>query len=93
VNALQAQAPGVGALVIETAFSNQEEALARKSGHLSPAGLARELAQLQPKGAFPIYLSHFKPSEGATILAEVRALESGFDLQIVDLQTVDTLDV
>jgi len=93
VNALQAEAPGVGALVIETAFSNQEETLARKSGHLSPAGLARELAQLQPKGGFPIYLSHFKPSEGATILAEVRALEQGGALQIVDLQTVDALDV
>ena len=93
VNALQAGAPGVGALVIETAFSNQEQALARKSAHLAPASLARELAQLQPQGGFPIYLSHFKPSEGATILAEVRALEQGGALQIVDLQTVDALNV
>lgn len=93
VNALQAEPPGVGALVIETAFSDQEQALARKSAHLAPTGLARELAQLQPQGRFPIYLSHFKPSEGATILREVRALEQGGGLQIVDLQTVDTLHV
>jgi len=93
VNALQAEPSGVGALVIETAFSNREQALARKSAHLAPSSLARELAQLQPKGRFPIYLSHFKPSEGATILAEVRAIEQGEALRIVDLQTVDVLDV
>ncbi|QEA12994.1 MBL fold metallo-hydrolase [Comamonas flocculans] len=91
VNALQAEAPGVGALVIETAFSDREQVLARKSAHLSPSSLAQELAQLQPRGRFPIYLSHFKPSEGASILAEVRALEADGALQIIDLQTVDEL--
>lgn len=93
VNALQAEPRGVGALVIETAFSNREQQLADKSAHLAPASLARELEQLQPLGRFPIYLSHFKPSEGDTILAEVRALEHGAALQIVDLRTVETLDI
>lgn len=93
VNALQAEPHGVGALVIETAFSNQEQGLADKSAHLAPASLARELAQLRPQGRFPIYLSHFKPSEGDTILAEVRALEQGSALRIVDLQTMDALEI
>lgn len=93
VNALQEQEPGVGALVIETAFGNQEQVLARKSGHLAPLSLAKELAHLQPQGHFPVYLSHFKPSEGATILAEVRQLERGGALQIINLQTVSEIQV
>lgn len=92
VNALQAEAPGVGALVIETAFSNAEQALARKSAHLAPVDLARELAQLESPARFPVYLTHLKPSEGGAILREVRALQQGGP-QIVDLQTVDSLQV
>ncbi len=94
VNALQAEPPGIGALVIETAFGNREQLLARKSRHLSPADLARELAHLEPPARFPICITHAKPSEGSTVMDEVRALVLAHEaLQLVDLRTLDVLRV
>lgn len=90
VNALMQEPGGVAALFIETAFSNQEQDLARLSRHLSPATLAQELAQLQPGAPFPIYITHAKPRESQRIMREVLALEQGA-FRIVDLQTVDAL--
>ena len=92
VNALQAQAPGVTALVIETAFSNREQALARISQHLAPTSLSRELAQIAQAGQFPIYITHAKPQESDAIMREVQALEQDV-FRIIDLQTIDTLDI
>jgi ribonuclease BN (tRNA processing enzyme) len=74
----------VAALVIETAFRDDECALAALSRHLCPAQLQAELAQL----AVPtdVYITHIKPGEVAAVMAEVgalsvphriRALESG----------------
>jgi hypothetical protein len=83
---------GVAALFIETAFSNNEQELARKSRHLSPATLARELEQLQPGAACPIYITHAKPRESGLIMREVQALEQGA-FRLIDLQTVSVLDV
>ncbi|MCE1249238.1 MAG: 3',5'-cyclic-nucleotide phosphodiesterase [Comamonadaceae bacterium] len=91
VHALAA-ADGVAALFIETAFSNQEQALARTSGHLAPASLARELQQLGPGAAFPIYITHAKPRESQRIMREVQALEQGA-FTLIDLQTVDALEL
>lgn len=66
----------VAALVIETAFSNREQALARQSMHLSPADLASELAQLPPGRRIPVYITHTKPDETARIMDEIRRLEA-----------------
>jgi cAMP phosphodiesterase len=93
VNALHQTEGGVAALFIETAFSNREQELARKSLHLSPATLARELAALKTGArGFPIYITHAKPQESGRIMREVKALEGGV-FQLVDLQTVRALDV
>jgi len=93
VNTLHETHGGVAALFIETAFSNREQELARKSLHLSPATLARELTALQPRTrSFPIYITHAKPQESGLIMREVQALERGaFDL--IDLQKVQMLDL
>lgn len=93
VNAL-ARAPhaGVVALFIETAFSNNEQELARKSRHLSPATLAQELAHLQPGVTFPIYITHAKPRESQRIMHEVQALERGA-FALIDLQTIEALSM
>ena len=87
----------VAALVIETAFSNREAALARRSLHLSPQVLADELGQIAPDKHFPIYITHTKPLEARQIMAEIarfdqsstrhvahdiRWLQSGQDLEI-----------
>jgi ribonuclease BN (tRNA processing enzyme) len=61
----------VAALVIETAFSNRESALARRSLHLSPQVLAEELEGIAPDKRYPIYITHTKPVETAQIMAEV----------------------
>jgi ribonuclease BN (tRNA processing enzyme) len=61
----------VAALVIETAFSNSEQALAQRSLHLSPAVLADELDCIAHDKRFPIYITHTKPAETAQIMQEV----------------------
>jgi ribonuclease BN (tRNA processing enzyme) len=74
----------VATLVIETAFSDDERALARISKHLCPAELQAELANL--RAPTDVYITHIKPGEvGAVISAiaanasphRVRALASG----------------
>jgi len=93
VNKLHESEGGVAALFIETAFSNREQELARKSLHLSPATLARELTALQPQArSFPIYITHAKPQESGLIMREVQALERG-TFELIDLQKVQTLNV
>jgi ribonuclease BN (tRNA processing enzyme) len=72
VNALE-----VGVLVIETAFSNRERALARRSLHLSPATLADELAQIALGKRYPIYITHTKPAETEEIMSQIEALVEG----------------
>lgn len=64
-------------LVIETAFSQREAALARLSGHLCPADLATELAQLDsvPSGKQPLIgITHTKPDQAALIRSEIAGL-------------------
>lgn len=61
----------VAMLVIETAFSNREKELARRSLHLSPNVLADELEFISDKKQFPIYITHTKPSETELIMAEI----------------------
>jgi len=63
-------------LVIETAFSNRESALAERAQHLAPQTLALELAQLNPARSFPIYITHTKPSETELIMEEIRQFDA-----------------
>ncbi|MFI8618963.1 MBL fold metallo-hydrolase [Acidovorax sp. NPDC077693] len=61
----------VALLVIETAFSNREQELAKRSLHLSPATLAAELACIAQDRTYPIFITHTKPSETALIMSEI----------------------
>lgn len=65
----------VSYLVIETAFSNRERDLARRSLHLSPDTLAQELANIPPSNRYPIYITHTKPSETELIMEEILQLD------------------
>ncbi|RST46164.1 3',5'-cyclic-nucleotide phosphodiesterase [Variovorax sp. DXTD-1] len=69
VNALD-----VAMLVIETAFSNREQALAERSLHLSPHVLADELAHIDPGKQYPIYITHTKPAETEEIMSQIQLL-------------------
>ena len=61
----------VAALVIETAFRNDEHALAQLSQHLNPARLQSELAQLATPA--DVYITHIKPGEVEVVMAEIAA--------------------
>lgn len=65
----------VSMLVIETAFSNQEADLARKSLHFSPMRLAQELDFIDPDANYPIYITHTKPSQTEQIMREINELD------------------
>ncbi len=64
----------VAMLVIETAFSSQEQELAQRSQHLAPSMLMRELAQWQPLRPCPVYITHTKPLETDRIMDEIGSL-------------------
>lgn len=83
----------VAMLVIETAFSERERALACRSQHLCPSGLAQALAWLDdgPHTAVPIGLMHTKPDERARIEREVQALGLAARYRLQWLQTGQTL--
>jgi ribonuclease BN (tRNA processing enzyme) len=65
----------VAALVIETAFSNREKDLARRSLHLSPHALADELDCIDKGKLFPIYITHTKPAETELIMSEIQKFD------------------
>ena len=65
----------VAALIIETAFSNREQDLARRSLHLSPLALAEELDCIDKGKRFPIFITHTKPAETELIMAEIQRFD------------------
>ncbi len=66
-------------LVIETAFRDDELALARVSKHLCPAQLRDELAQL--RDPVDVYITHIKPGEVDAVMAEIGAQGSRHRIQ------------
>lgn len=66
----------VAQLVIETAFSDRESELARRSQHLSPSSLAEELAAIAPGSRYPICITHTKPAETELIMDEIHRLDA-----------------
>ena len=60
-------------LVIETAFSDRESALAHQSKHLSPRTLLMELRSFERQDC-GVYITHTKPAETEVILREIRSL-------------------
>ena len=61
----------VEALVIETAFRDDEHALARISQHLCPARLREELAHLPEP--MDVFITHIKPGEVDAVMSEIGA--------------------
>ncbi len=68
--------PKLRYLIIETAFSNQEQELAVASKHLSPNLLGHELAKLKRKP--DIYISHLKPGQIELIMGEIEECAGEF---------------
>lgn len=68
------------ALVIETAFRDDEHELAAISGHLCPATLGQELARL-PSNGYDVYITHIKPGEVDAVMSEIGAFGDGHRVQ------------
>jgi 3',5'-cyclic-nucleotide phosphodiesterase len=62
------------AVIIETAFPQDEHGIAVLSKHLSPVSLMAELAQL--KNQVPVYITHLKPGREVVIIDEIAALNT-----------------
>lgn len=77
-------------LVIETAFGDDEHALADLSSHLCPSTLGEELAQLP--GRVQVHITHIKPGEVEAVMAQVQQLGSGHDLTALRTGQVIELD-
>lgn len=75
-------------LIIENAFSNREESLARASRHLFPIQLGEELDKLTHHTQ--VLITHLKPSDRATIAREVLSVGGRFAPRI--LQTGDVFE-
>jgi ribonuclease BN (tRNA processing enzyme) len=69
----------VAALVIETAFRDDEHALASLSQHLCPAQLRAELAQLAAPAH--VFITHIKPGEVDAVMSEIGAQRSHHRIQ------------
>ena len=65
------QSMAVAHLVIETAFSDEERALAKISSHLCPPMLGKELVQLE--GSVAVHITHIKPGEVESVMAQIEA--------------------
>ncbi len=63
----------VAQLVIETAFSDEDRAIAERSGHLHPASLGRELLSLSQ--AVEVFITHIKPGEHAAVMGAIERHE------------------
>jgi ribonuclease BN (tRNA processing enzyme) len=80
----------VRALVIETAFRDDEHALATVSQHLCPAQLRRELAQLREP--LDVYITHIKPGEVDAVMSEISAHGSVHRIRALSPGQVIALD-
>jgi cAMP phosphodiesterase len=65
----------VAHLVIETAFGDEEQDLARVSAHLCPSLLAHELQSLAPE--VDVHITHIKPGEVEGVMGQVVARRGG----------------
>jgi ribonuclease BN (tRNA processing enzyme) len=68
-------------LLIETAFSNREKALAVMSKHLCPSLLAEELGKMSR--APEIYISHLKPGQMELTMREIEECAAKFKPQML----------
>ncbi len=69
-------------LIIETAFPDQEEALAQASKHLCPRWLSAELTKLRQPAQ--VLVTHLKPSARTRIVNEVESLRSAHAPKVLE---------
>ena len=73
-------------LIIETAFSDKDRALADLARHLCPSTLAGERAKLRRPAA--VYITHLKPSEIELTIQEIEELAVGVEPHLLHTNDV-----
>ena len=76
-------------LVIETAFGDEEQPLARISAHLCPSMLTRELEKLT--GSVAVHITHIKPGEVEDVMGQIAAQEKRHRVLALEAGQVFTL--
>jgi len=66
--------PNLKGIIMDCSFPNKHQYLADISGHLTPNGMAKELAKFNKLGDVPVYLYHMKPETLNVLTAEVESL-------------------
>jgi len=66
--------PNLKGIIMDCSFPNNYQRLADISGHLTPNGMAKELAKFNKLGDVPVYLYHMKPETLNVLTAEVESL-------------------
>ena len=79
------------ALVIETAFGDDEQELAHISKHLCPADLRAELAKLLTPT--DVYITHIKPGEVGAVMSEIGAQNTPHRIRAMTSGQLMELDV
>jgi ribonuclease BN (tRNA processing enzyme) len=84
----------VAHLVIETAFGDEERALAHTSRHLCPADLGNELAQLGGplNASVDVHITHIKPGEMQAVMSEIARLELPHHILALEVGQMMKLD-
>jgi ribonuclease BN (tRNA processing enzyme) len=78
------EAPNLRALLMEVSFPNDQEELARVSGHHTPKSLALDLKKFKKPKDLPTFLYHIKPSFQAKVERECGKLK-GLNLTVLAL--------
>jgi cAMP phosphodiesterase len=73
---IASQEPNLRAIFVETSLPQEMADMAERTGHLTPAGLSRELDKLGPLNA-GIYLYHMKIHYREEIRQEIECMEEG----------------
>jgi cAMP phosphodiesterase len=73
--------------VLECSFPNEDEELAKMTGHLTPALFAAELEKLRKD--VPVHVTHVKPEHRSRVLDELRRLPDRRVRILTDGQVVD----
>lgn len=62
------------AIIMDCSFPNANQYLADVSGHMTPAGMMKDLKKFEQLGRVPVYLYHMKPESLHLMTDEVKAL-------------------
>jgi len=67
--------PNLKAVIMDCSFPDSYQYLADISGHMTPAGMMKDLQKFELLGSVPVYLYHMKPESLNIMTAEVEALD------------------